>query len=110
MDSVEDTVLEYETPLVVWNNYGADLEFDDVISAYNVTPQLLSQLGIETDTYMNYASSNDVAKIVSGAIVVGDTITGIDELSDEQQTILENLWILQYDRMYGKKYSSETDN
>ena len=110
VDSVEDTVLEYETPLVVWNNYGADLEFDDVISAYNVTPQLLSQLGIETDTYMNYASSNDVAKIVSGAIVVGDTITGIDELSDEQQTILENLWILQYDRMYGKKYSSETDN
>ena len=109
---VEDNSLDYvvnshKTPLLVWNNYGATFDFGEQIAAYNFTPMLMQQLGMNNDYFMNYSANNDVPTVVVGTIDIenGDNYISVNDMSDEQKEIRNNLWLLQYDREYGRGYA-----
>ena len=58
-----------------------------------------------TDPYMNYVATADVPTVVSGNISIDPETDEMIELTDEQKQVLSNMWMMQYDRMYGEKYS-----
>lgn len=103
--STEEIIQEYQTPILVWNNYGAEFEFGADVPAYRFTPMFLQQLGMATDPYMNYVATADVPTMVSGNICIDPETDEMIELTDEQKQVLSSMWMLQYDRMYGDKYS-----
>ncbi|NEX02281.1 Phosphoglycerol transferase MdoB [Pseudobutyrivibrio sp. NOR37] len=103
--STEKIIQEYQTPILVWNNYGAEFDFGADVPAYRFTPMFLSQLGMATDPYMNYVATADVPTVVSGNISIDPETDEMIELTDEQKQVLSNMWMMQYDRMYGEKYS-----
>ncbi|MBP5323961.1 MAG: sulfatase-like hydrolase/transferase [Pseudobutyrivibrio sp.] len=103
--TTEEIIQEYQTPILVWNNYGAEFEFGSDVSAYRFTPMFLQQLGMATDPYMNYVATADVPTMVSGNICIDPETDEMIELTDEQKQVLSSMWMLQYDRMYGDKYS-----
>ena len=80
-------------------DFGAD------VAAYRFTPMFLQQLGMATDPYMNYVATADVPTMVSGNICIDPETYEMIELTDEQKQVLSSMWMLQYDRMYGDKYS-----
>ena len=103
--TTEEIIQEYQTPILVWNNYGAEFDFGADVAAYRFTPMFLQQLGMATDPYMNYVATADVPTVVSGNISIDPETDEMIELTDEQKQVLSNMWMMQYDRMYGEKYS-----
>ncbi len=101
----EEIIQEYQTPILVWNNYGAEFDFGADVAAYRFTPMFLQQLGMATDPYMNYVATADVPTMVSGNICIDPETDEMIELTDGQKQVLSSMWMLQYDRMYGDKYS-----
>lgn len=108
--SSEEASMQYyvdihSTPLLIWNNYG--LESDDVgkISAYRVGAYALSLAGIRSDSYFNMIAADDFPNVVGSILVEDGTIQKQENGAVEIKKQLEDMWTLQYDRMFGNQYS-----
>ncbi len=77
----------YASHYVIWNNFGADLEAPD-LQAYQLSANLLGQLGMSGGVITKYHQSSDLT----------DT---------DNQEYLDNLELLEYDLIYGDKSSYE---
>lgn len=105
--TVEDSVLPHMTPLLIWNNYGLEGENLGIISGYKIAPYVLKMAHIETDTYMNYMNAYEIPNVVMGIKVTPSGQINENGIGDEEKEVWENLWMLQYDRMFGRRYSME---
>lgn len=106
-DSVDDYVATHLTPLLIWDNYGLKKDDLGVVSAYNISPYLLNLIGLKTDAYMNYMYENAVPNVLNEIEIVDENAyTYLYTWDEEQETVWNNVWLLQYDRMFGKKYSN----
>ena len=108
VDDPLSEVKSHYTPLMIWNNYGMNTQWPNVVSSYQVPEYLCHDLGIDTDVYMNYLYNNQVPATI-GNVVVEDVneYTDTSTWDDRQIKIWDNMWMLQYDRMFGKKYSQQ---
>ena len=106
-ETVDYVVNSHKTPLLVWNNYGESFDFGDAITSYQFTPKFMQQLGMRNDSFMNYSAENNVPTIVVGNTVLNEdgTYAGLEQLTSEENEIKNNMWLLQYDREFGKRYS-----
>lgn len=97
---------EYTTPLVIWNNYNLPKEDLGYISAYKVGAYVLEQVGISDDSYFDYLNDSNVPCVFKNFVVSEEgELTPIEDITGELQTTWDSLWLLQYDRMFGKNYT-----
>lgn len=82
----------YETKYITWNNFGMEKK-DRGLTSYNLVSEYLNRLGIHGGTIMNYHQS-----LLNKGIPQGS----YDYMND--------LDILQYDLLYGKKYAYNGTN
>ena len=106
IDNDEKYIRTHLTPLLIWSNYGADLDLDEITAGYRIPFIVLKEIGCDSDTFFNYANANDLPDVLNTRelIALDDSIE-IDYWDDQTKELWNNLWILQYDRMFGKQYS-----
>lgn len=104
--NIENEVKLHFTPMVVWNNFGMADNLKDITATYQISPYVLNSLGIRSDVYMDYQYDNYMRGVYAGMEIENiDTYVGMDQWDGKKQEVWNNLWYLQYDRMFGKKYS-----
>ncbi|MEF9958613.1 MAG: LTA synthase family protein [Niameybacter sp.] len=92
----------YETPLMVWNNYGLPSHDFGTIDTTYLSSQLLNYIGYHKDPYMNYLL--DASKVLRGYGEYFD-IDGTGQVqspkarSAQEKEMLKNLWLIQYNRL-----------
>lgn len=102
-----ETLELYKTPLLIWNNF--DLKYDsyEYLDASYLSATLLDMIGVNDLTYYQIIE-NIMSKIraFNQNFIVDNNNTYIpkNEINDEQKLILDELWLLQYDRIFGKNY------
>lgn len=79
----------FKTKYITWNNYGLPKEDAD-ITAYQLVAHMLNQTGIHEGTLLSYHQS-----------------VNADLASEEDETYLSGLEMLQYDILYGERYAYE---
>lgn len=98
----------YETPLLIWNNYGLEVTgVPDNVAAYRLGAYVLRLLGIESDAYFNYLSSDSAENLY--ACVEGMVETGGEAVIDPERyaRAKQELLLLHYDRLMGENYGGE---
>lgn len=108
--SSEDASMQYyvdihSTPLLIWNNYGLESEDLGQISAYRVGAYALSLAGIHSDSYFNMIAKDGFPNVVGGILVENGIIQKEDNAEAGVKKQIEDMWTLQYDRMFGNQYS-----
>lgn len=106
----EDYFNLYQTPFVIWNNYDLPSEdFGDLDASY-LGSTLLDYIGYNKDPYMSFLNEKrGQIKAYNEAFALdkeGD-IKGKLELDETENKILDEMWILQYDRLFE---TEEQDN
>lgn len=99
----EDYYHLYQTPFVIWNNYDLpSKDFGDLDASY-LGSTLLDYIGYDKDAYMNFLDEQSKEiRAYNEAFTLdknGD-IKGQLELSAEEKKVLEEMWLLQYDRLF----------
>ena len=112
--STEEASMQYyvdihSTPLLIWNNYGLESEDLGQISAYRVGAYALSLAGIRSDAYFNMIAEDDFPNVVGGILVEDGTIKKQENAAETIKKQLDDMWTLQYDRMFGNQYSLHTE-
>ena len=107
-DNTSETIKSHMTPLVVWNNFDLETAWPNLVSTYQMPAYLCNDLGIKSDVYFNYTYENQIPIVLNNLqIIDGDTQIDINTWDDNMTSIWHNVWLLQYDRMFGKKFSME---
>lgn len=97
---------ERSTPLLIWDNYGLPKEDLGYISAYKLGAYALELAGISDKSYFDYLNTQDIPNIIGNLKVNPDgSYQLITELDEATMQKWNDLWLLQYDRMFGKQYS-----
>ncbi len=96
----------YKLPLLIWSNYGEDTAQDlGVLSTYNIAPKMMDIYGLDMPEYFEFLNEQQKSYTATskGVMFYPDgshtTVTG-----DEQQQLLYNQSILQYDLLFGEEY------
>ncbi len=95
---------KYTTPLIIWDNIGLKKEDLGYINAFMLSSKVIQMAGITPDTYFKYMNDNTIPTGEFGYYYIDGKWTN-EDISDEIQSVQDTLWMLQYDRMFGKKYS-----
>jgi phosphoglycerol transferase MdoB-like AlkP superfamily enzyme len=77
----------FKTKYITWNNYGLSKEDEDV-TAYQLMAHMLDQAGIHHGTMFSYHQSVDA-----------------NLTSENDETYIDNMELLQYDLLYGERYT-----
>ncbi|MBO5570463.1 MAG: LTA synthase family protein [Clostridia bacterium] len=104
-----NAALYYQTPILIWNNYGADFKLEeDSIAAYRLGAVVLNLLGIHSDAYFNWLAENDEPDLLTSRHLL--EIEGrFMEDDDRYKEISDQLYLLHYDRLKGEKYWKEAN-
>lgn len=98
----------YETPLLIWNNYGLEVTgLPENVAAYRLGAYVLRLLGIESDAYFNYLSSDSAENLYAcmEGMVEKDGEAVMDEALYERAK--QEMLVLHYDRLMGENYGGE---
>lgn len=95
----------HQTDLLIWSNYAHENVNLGTIASYNISPVMMELYGLEQPTVFKYLSQQlSVIKARTKGITVNPDNSKTEDLSDEQQSALNNHWLLQYDLMFGQPY------
>ena len=103
--SVEEAQKRYIVPYVVWNNYGAEFELQDLTSVNYLAADLLEQAGLPLTQYQKYllVQQNELPVVCAGAYVdKNGNYYSFDEPSAYSQ-ILNDYDILMYNHLMDSK-------
>lgn len=93
----------YQTPFVIWNNYNlpkADLGY---IDASYLGAEVLSYTGYTKDPYINFlARAKKTLRAYNKAFILeaNGKLNKANDLSQKENKLLEEMWMLQYDRLF----------
>lgn len=105
-----DRMLEsnlYTVPLMIWNNYGAPQKNYENIDATYLGAVLLDIIGVNTNKYFKVLQQiMPLLKAYNYKFILDANNNYIlnEEIKKDNLTILDELRLLQYDRIFGKKY------
>ncbi|PHV71580.1 hypothetical protein CS063_03170 [Sporanaerobium hydrogeniformans] len=104
--SAEHYLDMYTTPFVAWNNYALKKEDMGVINAHYLAPKVLSSMQVELPRYFDYLleMSKTIPAYSNYVYVDGEGKAQL-EAPEEIKNKKQQHWLLQYDKMFGKKYS-----
>lgn len=95
----------HETDLLIWSNYAQQKVDLGTIASYNISPVVTELYGLEQPSMFKYLSQQlSVIKARTKGITVNTDNSKAEELTPEQQTAVDNHWLLQYDLMFGEPY------
>lgn len=98
----EDCYNLYQTPFVMWNNYGLpSKDFGDIDASY-LGSQVLQYIGYNKDPYMNYLTDAERTLKAYGEYFGLDQagmVKNMNDLSEEEKKALDALWMIQYNRL-----------
>jgi len=112
VEDVQSNYIISHTPYMIWNNYGQKINSYTNIDASYLGSILLSEANMNCDTYFTYLYNQiHLLKAFNEKFYIDELnrIKSIEELSDEESNILEELWVLQYDRIFGERYIDDND-
>lgn len=108
---------EYErsiTPFVAWNNFSEMSKKNiNVVGLSNLLSLVLEEYDLPAPSYFRYLQqSMEISPGVSRTILLHSNRTYSyigeeDSMSEEEKQLLNELAILRYDHLFGKRYSSE---
>lgn len=93
---------KHSTPLLIWNNYGLEKKDVGYMPAYRLGAYVTYLAGIKTDPYINFLADSSFPTTVAQFMVTNDG--EVKEFNQEVSDRMNDLWLLQYDRMFGKNY------
>ena len=107
-DSDRDLFFSYTTPLLIWSNFGFRPSVPDGadVSCCRLGALLLHDLGFTEDAYYNSLVDAPSLMKQEGCIARG----GVIQDADAWQAENERLWLLHYDRVFGKGFSLPGEN
>lgn len=93
------------TTLMMWSNY-TDAAVDlGTVAAYNITPVMMDLYGLEKPLYFEFlAQQLSVMRARTRGVTVGADGTYSEDMTEAQQAVFDNQWLLQYDLMFGESY------
>lgn len=110
---INDKYLVYNTPFVIWDNYGLGKRSYGDIDASYLGAVLLKELNMDNDIYFNYLY-NQIGKIKAYNedfyIDKNRNIKNNDDMDENELKIVDKMWLLQYDRIFGEKYIDGVNN
>lgn len=92
----------YQTPFIMWNNYNLPAKSMGVIDASYLGSQMLHYIGYDKDPYMNYLVETKKHLKAYGQnfqIDQDGKLKSLETLSKLEQSVLNNLWMIQYNRL-----------
>lgn len=96
----------YRTPIVIWNNYtNVKCELGD-ISTFQIMPTVMNLFDLDMPMYFKYL--NEVKKVSKGYarnVVLDADGNPSYELNSEQSAFYNKFNLIQYDYMFGNRYS-----
>ncbi|WP_205164917.1 LTA synthase family protein [Clostridium beijerinckii] len=95
---------QHTTPALIWNNMGLEKKDYGYVSAYKLGALVLERAKLNDVFYFNFVSNN-VLSGTNGIYAEEDKFLYKDELEENQLDNLHKMWLLQYDRMFGDKFS-----
>ena len=92
----------YETPVLLWNNYGADLSFDeDAIAMYRLGAVVLRKLGLCSDPYLDWLAAKGTPDMLTPLRLL-ETDGKFTRDDGAYQKLDDTLYMLHYDRLLGE--------
>lgn len=104
-----DSFKQYQTPLMIWSNYDVPHQDIGYIDASYLGGVVLKYAGINIGGYFEFLADKikDIRAYNTVFSVDKDgNLVSNDQLDDSAVQALKDLWLLQYDRMFGKQYSN----
>lgn len=112
-DSPEKNELkEYNTPFMIWNNYGLENKKYDYIDSSYLGAVLLNTIGYKKDAYINFLIDEmKTIKAYKNPIYINNNnnLKNVSSMNSKEKEVLNNNWLLMYDRIFGEKYSEKED-
>ena len=106
-EGVNTNYMIHHTPYVIWNNYGQEFNSFTNIDASYLGSILLNEANINYDKYFTYLYNQiPLLKAYNEEFYINkdNQIKEVGELEEQEKQVLEDLWILQYDRIFENKY------
>lgn len=104
----EDCLQLYQTPLLVWNNYGLPKKDFGYIDATYLGAMVLDYIGYENDGYMNLLkAAKKVLPAYNETFVIDDKgkLKDSRKLTEVEKETMETLRVVQYHRLFGRENS-----
>lgn len=101
-----NTKLNYSTPYVIWNNFGENEAKTADFSMYQLLPYAAKELDLARPAYFEYLS--DVRDTLAGHTTIVALMpdgTPVSAMTEEQSKVSFDHWLVQYDIMFGGKYT-----
>ena len=97
----------YTTPLLIWNNYGAEYSWPEAYTAaYRLGAGVLHLLGMDGDGYFRWLSEAERPDMVTALGLLEEDGRFFSD-AERYQRLDEDLKALHYDRLIGERYGEE---
>lgn len=106
--SLEELIKMKETPLVVWNNFNKDISNIGSISASFISAQIMRWAELESPEFYHFLNEFTEQMPVYSAAVKKNSFGELTyEIPEELNELEHNYDLLQYDILFGERYSEE---
>ena len=107
--TLEEELKMKQTPLVVWNNYGQDIEQVGNVSTTFLPPLVMKWAQLEGFGYYNLLEEMRKSLPAYTSLVKQDAKGELYQQTPEQYKELEKMYqLLQYDMMFGEEYTKQS--
>ena len=94
----------HTTPLLVWSNYGLPKEDWGYVNGYNLAAKVLDYCGVQADEFFTYVENEKNYTAFSNYCYVGNEWVESEAVDESYHEMQDNIWLMIYDRMFGKDY------
>lgn len=96
----------YRTPIVIWNNY-TDIKCDvGNISSFQIMPTVMELFNLDMPLYFEYLNKlKETSRGYSRNVVLDEDGEPSYDLNSKQKELYDKFHLIQYDHMFGNRYS-----
>ena len=97
----------HKVPLLIWKNYETERRDLGIVDTSYISSLILDMIGIDDYPYYEIVEEMmlEIKALNSNFIIDKDNqYVSIGDITNEQRNMMDNLWILQYDRIFGENY------
>lgn len=93
------------TPFLIWNNYTQDVQDWGTVSSYKLGARLMQYCKVDLDSYFTCLLDETVPEGSGMFFADEGKLVHRNTLKESTAEVLDKLWLLQYDRMFGENYA-----
>lgn len=103
-NNIDEVLKQYTTPFLIWNNMGLKQQDYGYINAYKLGAKVLELINIDDDPYFNLINSSNIMTLNGKEIKEEQGYISVKTSLENGRETMNKLWVLQYDRLFGKQY------